>query len=137
MHFCSKCSTNGRWVCTHTEATHDDSAYSGPSLTSRRSPTHDPYDSYHHRSRSPARDPHRSHRRHHHPYDRPVSFQIPRYAWHFVLSFLTSTACDLATPVASYPCSKVISPRLNKHVYGGCRVTPDASIVYCRSLFRR
>jgi len=68
-HYCSKCGNNGRWVCTHTEATHEDSASSHVSYGSRRSPTHDNFDSNYHRSRSPARDSHRPQRRHSRSYD--------------------------------------------------------------------
>ena len=35
-HFCSKCGQQGRWVCTHTDSTHDDNAFS-----TRRSPMPD------------------------------------------------------------------------------------------------
>jgi len=52
-HFCTKCSTQGRWVCTHTDDTHEDSAYSSCRLAVR-----DNYDRPYHHSRSPSRDSH-------------------------------------------------------------------------------
>jgi hypothetical protein len=57
-HFCNKCGTNGRWVCTHTNETHQESTTATATHhgMSRRFSASDPSDSYSRRSRSPGRE---------------------------------------------------------------------------------
>jgi hypothetical protein len=56
-HYCTKCGRNDRWVCTHTNATHDDSTHSpSPNPTNRRSYTPEPYDRTSYRSWPPSRN---------------------------------------------------------------------------------
>ena len=47
-HFCTKCGKNGRWVCTHTDDTHDDTRRYASNDHNRRSPS--PPSPTHHRS---------------------------------------------------------------------------------------
>jgi len=62
-HFCTKCGSHGRWVCTHTDSTHDDS------VSSRRSPTPDTNDPHYRLSRSPSWESSSHHRRRSRQYD--------------------------------------------------------------------
>jgi hypothetical protein len=55
-HFCTKCGKNGRWVCTHTDATHDDRSRSfSPSHSYHRTPTPETTEYYNRSHRSPNR----------------------------------------------------------------------------------
>jgi len=61
-HFCTKCGKNGRWVCTHTDATHDDrSRSSSPSHFFCSSPTPESSEYYHRSHRFPSRHYHQDH----------------------------------------------------------------------------
>ncbi len=57
-HFCNKCGTNGRWVCTHTNETHHEptTANAMQHDVSRRFSPPDSSESYSRRSRSPGKE---------------------------------------------------------------------------------